>query len=80
MKYRLPEQVDMAIKHLLTVALAEGVLVAGFAFRGEPNSAMTNFGNCTDHSDIKLFEALCAKVQEKKALGMVLTEDVLPPV
>ena len=79
MKYELPEEVKLALYHLLQVASKYNTIVAGFAFMGEP-PAITSFGNCVDHADIKLYQGLCDMYEEKKRAGLVLVEDVQKPV
>ena len=79
MKHELTEEVRLALYHLLQVASKNKVIVTGFTFTGDP-PAITSFGNCTDHADIKLYQGLCDMYEEKKRAGLVLIEDVQKPV
>lgn len=76
---QLPDQTKSALTYLLQTASAEGVTVAGFAFKADP-PAITNFGNCPDHGDIKLYELLCEMTRAKQAKGLVVAETVQKPV
>lgn len=79
MKYELPEATRQALHYLLQTAAADGVIIAGFAFRGEP-ACIISFGNCPDHADFKLYELLCRMSEEKKAQGLVVEDRVQKPV
>lgn len=78
MKHVIPEQTAMAIRHLLQVANAENVSVAGFAFGID--AGITNFGNTSDCTEIRLYELLCFTAKAKREMGMVVTENVDKPV
>jgi hypothetical protein len=79
MKYELPEGTRLALYNLLQQASKDGAVVAGFAFKADP-AAITSFGNCSDHSEIKLYEALCQMASDKKKQGLVLEEKIEKPV
>ena len=46
----------------------------------EEPPAITSFGNCADHADIKLYPGLCEMYEKKKRAGLVLVKDVQKPV
>lgn len=79
MKTKMPDSVQQALRYLVQTAAAEGVTVAGFAFRAEP-ACITSFGNCPDKADIKLYEFLCKLTSEKHAAGLVVLDRVEKPV
>lgn len=78
MKYELPEKVQALLHSLIQQATVDGVVVTGFAFKADP-VAITSFGNCTDHADLRLYETLCKFVEEKKQAGMVETTVLQKP-
>jgi len=75
---QLPEQTKAALYYLLQTAAKDNVTIAGFAFSENPPS-VTNFGNCTDCGEIKLYELLCEMAADKRRAGQVLTETVPRP-
>jgi hypothetical protein len=75
---KLPEATQQALHYLLQTASAEGVVLAGFALKADP-AAITNFGNCPDKADLKLYEALCKVVDEKQKAGLVILDNVQKP-
>lgn len=79
MKYELPEATKQALRYLVQTAAADGVVVAGFAFRAEP-PAITSFGNCPDKADIKLYEFLCKLTEQKHRDGLVVIDRLEKPV
>ncbi len=79
MKTQMPDSVQQALRYLVQTAAAEGVVVCGFAFKGEP-AAITSFGNCPDKADIKLYEFLCKLTAEKHAAGLVVVDRIEKPV
>lgn len=68
MSDNVPDNLKMAIEHLIQVGMAEGIVVAGFAFHKEGHFII-NFGNCSDHGDLRLFEELCRMKDESIADG-----------
>lgn len=70
MKFELPEKTQSLLCALIQQATEDGVILAGFAFKVDP-PAVTNFGNCTDRADLRLYEAMCKMVAEKKTAGLV---------
>jgi len=79
MKYELPEPTRQALHYLIQTAAADNVVVAGFAFRADP-ACITNFGNCPDKADIKLYEFLCQLASDKQKEGLVVIDNVQKPV
>ena len=79
MKNMMPDSVQQALRYLVQTAADEGVVVTGFAFRAEP-AAITNFGNCPDKADIKLYEFLCKLTEQKHQEGLVIVDRVEKPV
>lgn len=75
---KIPEQTKQALYYLIQTAQKEGVTIAGFAFSENPPS-ITNFGNCTDCGEIKLYEKLCEMAEDKRRAGLVQTETVQQP-
>lgn len=79
MKSKMPDSVLQALRYLVQTAAAENVVVCGFAFRAEP-AAITNFGNCPDKADLKLYEFLCKLTEDKQRAGMVIIDRIEKPV
>lgn len=79
MKYELPEKTQALLCTLIQQATEDGVIIAGFAFKVDP-SAVTNFGNCTDRADLRLYDMLCKFVDEKKKAGLVEVTELQKPV
>jgi hypothetical protein len=79
MKTDMPDSIQQALHYLIQLAASEGVVVCGFAFRSDP-AAITNFGNCSDKADIKLYEFLCKLTTEKHLKGLVIIDRVDKPV
>jgi hypothetical protein len=79
LKTDMPESVTEALRYLLQTAAAEKVTVFGFAIQTDP-PAVTNFGNCADKSDIRLYEYMCKLTGEKLRAGNILKELVSRPV
>lgn len=57
------------IADLLRTALRHGVYIAGFAFANTDSGLITNFGNCNDAGDAKLFKLLCEFCDKRRASG-----------
>jgi len=79
LKNEMPESTQQALRYLIQTAAADGVVVTGFAFRAEP-PVITNFGNCPDKADIKLYEFLCKLTEQKQQEGLVVIDRVEKPV
>lgn len=62
------QEVLQAIENLMRVATRHKVVVCGFAFGAEP-PLLSNFGNCTDAGDIRLYTRLVLMCEEKRAKG-----------
>jgi len=62
------EEVNYLIQELLRVANRHKIAVAGFAISVDP-ILITNFGNCTDCHDIKLYEQLCELCEQQRQRG-----------
>jgi hypothetical protein len=60
----LPPDTRDALEHLIRVATQDKVIVAGFAFSVGDAFFLLNFGNCTDHGDVRLYEELCRMKDE----------------
>lgn len=75
---KIPEQTKAALHYLIQTAAKDGVTIAGFVFSAEP-PLITNFGNCPDCGDIKLYELLCEMAEDKRRAGLVQTETVQQP-
>lgn len=73
----LPESVQTALEYLITVAQQNDVVVAGFAFSANP-PRVTNFANCKDGGDLRLFVTLCEFSDKQRKAGHVITDKVLP--
>lgn len=71
----VPEDVRIALEHLIQVASGHEIIVAGFVFHRE-GKFIVNFGNCGDHGDIRLFEELCRVRDESLAAGNVTYQPV----
>lgn len=71
----IPESVQIALEHLLQVSSEASVVVAGFVFHRE-GKFIVNFGNCSDHGDVKLFEELCRIRDESLVSGNVTYQAV----
>jgi hypothetical protein len=71
MKYEISkeqQEVQNLIENLIRVAKRNNVVIAGFAFGINP-PMISNFGNCNDAGDIKLYELLTKTCNEKRARG-----------
>lgn len=68
-----PEQqlIHTAIEEILRLATRYKVVVCGFAFAGDPEPMVVNFGNCTDAHKLELYEALVKMCDDKRATGHV---------
>lgn len=64
----VPDNVRLALEHLIQIADESGVIVAGFAF-AKNGAFIINFGNCSDHGDVRLFERLCELRENSVANG-----------
>lgn len=66
-----PEQqlVHTAVEELLRLANRHKVVICGFAFAGDPEPMVVNFGNCTDAHKLELYESLVKLCEEKRAKG-----------
>ncbi len=68
--FGVSDEVQVALEYLLRTAEKHNAFVAGFMFSSEP-MLFTNFGNCSDCGDIKLYTKLCNLADEKKEAGLV---------
>jgi hypothetical protein len=68
-----PEQqlVHTAVEELLRLANRHKVVICGFAFAGDPEPMVVNFGNCTDAHKLELYESLVKLCDDKRATGQV---------
>ena len=64
------QEVQTAIEKLLILAARYKIYIAGFAFADEP-LMISNFGNCNDCSELKLYETLVKVCDRKRARGEV---------
>lgn len=73
-----PEQqlVHTAVEELLRLANRYKIVVCGFAFSGEPEAMVVNFGNCTDAHKLSLYEALVKLCDDKRAKGQATNSTV----
>jgi len=63
--------VHTAVEELLRLANRHKVVICGFAFAGDPEPMVVNFGNCSDSHKIELYEALVKLCDEKRRTGQV---------
>ena len=68
---KMPDPVRFLLEDLIRTAAEHHIFVAGFAFGVDP-LCFTNFGNCSDASDIHLYVRLCEMVKESTAKGNVV--------
>ena len=62
------QDVQLAIEDLLRLAKRRGIIVCGFAFGYKP-FMMTNFGNCNDAADLRLYEMLVRYCDDQRKQG-----------
>jgi hypothetical protein len=67
------------VENLIRVARRHNVYIAGFAFSSEPNM-LTNFGNCTDCGDLRLFESLVHLRDKQIARGEKIQTKIVEEV
>jgi hypothetical protein len=65
------EEIQKMIEDLLRVATRNKIVVAGFAFSGEP-PYVSNFGNCSDSHSLKLYETLVGICEGKRKAGKAI--------
>jgi hypothetical protein len=63
--------VHTAVEELLRLANRHKVVICGFAFAGDPEPMVVNFGNCTDAHKLELYESLVKLCDDKRAAGQV---------
>jgi hypothetical protein len=68
--------VQAAVEALLRVASRYKVVVCGFAFAGDPEPMIVNFGNCNDAHKLALYEKLVEMCEEKRASGQAISAPV----
>ena len=68
---KMPDPVRFLLEDLIRTAAEHNIYIAGFAFGVEP-PCFTNFGNCPDMSDIRLYTRLCEMVKESVSKGNVV--------